>query len=333
MSATYKDPGETGSMNADALSTVLRSVRLSSGLFFRARLRAPFGIAALTGAELRRQHLPHADYAFPFHIVTAGRLWCRVEGHAPVELKRDDIIAVPTGSPHFLSDEVERPCVRVASLHEQIEGDPPTLVHGGAGPTNEVLCGFFAMQGKVFNPLMTALPAMVVIRGTSEQASWMTSTFCKAYDQMVHRRPGSTAMIERLTEVLFLDIVQTQLQTNPSEGWLRGLGDPVVSAALSLMHAEPAYPWTVESLARRAATSRSALADRFRSRVGVSVMRYLTEWRMELAATALLEVDQSVASIAASVGYESEASFSRAFRRHAGQAPTAWRREHSTTYA
>ena len=166
-------------MTDDALSSVLRSVRLSSGLFFRARLRAPFGVAALTGPELKQQLLPKADHAFPFHIVTSGRLWCRIDGHPIVELSAGDIIAVPDGSPHYLSDQPGRPYVRVAELQDKIDGEPPTLEYGGSGAVNEVLCGFFSMQNKLFNPLLCALPSMMVIRSTADRAVWLTATFAK----------------------------------------------------------------------------------------------------------------------------------------------------------
>ena len=284
-------------------------------------------MAALTGDELREELLPDADYAFPFHIVTKGQVLCRVEGHAPVLLRQHDIIAVPTGVPHFVMDRTERPIVRVAELQGQIEGHPPTLEHGGEGEANEILCGFFSMRGKLFNPLIDALPSLLVIRGTHDDAAWMTATFCKAYDQMVNRRPGSEAMVERLTETLFLDLVQSHLQAGDGRGWLAGLRDPMVSQALGLLHAEPAEAWTVEALARQVGASRSALATRFRETVGSTIIRYLTDWRMELAAASMLETNHSIAQIAADVGYESEASFNRAFRRHVGQPPASWRRD------
>ena len=146
---------------------------------------------------------------------------------------------------------------------------------------------------------------------------------------MVQRRPGSDAIAERLTETLFFEIVQSHLHTDGAVGLLAGLRDPLVGRALALLHAKPAEPWTVDELVRRVGASRSALSDRFRDTVGATIMKYLTEWRMELAAARLLDSHDTVAAIAADVGYESEASFNRAFRRHAGQPPATWRREHT----
>ena len=311
----------------DALSAVLNTIRLSGSLFFRAELGAPYAVSSLTNAELGRAFGGDADHILPFHLVTAGATWFVVADEPPVKLDEGDLIVLPRGNDHQLMDELGRPPIPVGELQEERHGRMGTLMHGGPTPTCTLLCGFFRLNGKSFNPLLDALPTVLVVRRNDERSLWLSATLERAFFEDIEARPGADALVDRLTELLFIDVVQAHLrQHRDDHGWLAGLKDPIVGRALGLIHGQPGQPWTVEALAAKSGASRSALAERFRAMIGQSVMRYLTAWRMELAAERLLASELSVAQIAAEVGYESEASLNRAFKRHVGEPPAAWRR-------
>ena len=140
-------------------------------------------------------------------------------------------------------------------------------------------------------------------------------------------RAGRDNILSRMSELMFVEAIRRHIETlAPAQtGWLAGLQDVVAGQALGALHGEPATAWTVESLARAVGVSRSVLADRFAVMVGQPPMQYLALWRMQLASRRLLE-GESVAEVAGAVGYESEAAFSRAFKKLVGEAPAAWRR-------
>jgi AraC-like DNA-binding protein len=135
-------------------------------------------------------------------------------------------------------------------------------------------------------------------------------------------------MLAKLAELLFVEAMRRYMEGLPPQGkgWLAGVRDAHIGRALALLHAEPAKPWTVDTLAREAALSRSALAERFASLVGESPMHYLTRWRLALAAQALRSNSDAIARVAERSGYESEAAFNRAFKREFGVPPAAWRK-------
>ncbi len=316
----------TPNVERDALSDVLRALRLSGGMFFRVALRPPYGVWSMEHEALCERYGAGADHVLPFHVVTSGRIWFESVGHEPVAVDEGDVIVFPRGTAHALVDRPGRPPVPVARLDHKVRGHPPTLHHGGEeGHEARALCGFFRSQGRLFNPLLDALPERMVIRRDPTRTPWIQSTLERAFLEDLEGGPGNAALVERLVELLFVEVVQAHVRQEPG-GWLGGLTDPAVGRALALLHAAPAHPWTVAELARRVGLSRSALADRFRSRVGRSLIRYLTAWRMELAAQLLAGSERSVAEVADQVGYRSEAALNRAFKRHVGQPPAAWRR-------
>lgn len=310
-------------MVGDALSPALRSLRLTGGLFFRVRARAPFSIRSLPAPAIRARYAGRAAHVLPFHVVTAGSVWFRIDGAAPVRLGPDEVIVFPHGTEHALSDDPERSPIAVERLEHLIEGRPPTLVYGGPGPGSEALCGFFAASVGPVEELVSGLPQVVVLRARSERAPWIAATFRRAFADMGSDRPGRSAMAERLTESLFVDVLQALSEDGPPPGSV----DPLVARALDAIHRAPEHPWTVDALARLASSSRSVLADRFHQAVGMSPMRYLTCYRMERAAETLLGTRATVAQVAAEAGYSSETAFGRAFKRHTGRPPASWRRE------
>jgi AraC-like DNA-binding protein len=219
--------------------------------------------------------------------------------------------------------------------------------YGGGGKKSRFICGYLSCEQR-FGPLVGALPTMLLVHSSDDHATveavsrggrqttdvqrpagtWLSTTLRYTINEAALPRPGNAAMLGRLTEMMFLQILREYMHQLPSgqTGWLAGLQDPHVGKALRLMHAEPARRWTVEALAREAATSRSALAQRFTELLRESPMRYLAGWRIQLARQMLREDSHSIPEIAERVGYESEAAFSRAFKRLVGKPPAAWGR-------
>jgi AraC-like DNA-binding protein len=313
-------------MQTDTLSDVLRVIRLSGGVFLRVHMSPPFAVAAKSAETLRQTFAPESEQLLPFHLVNQGPIWFHVEGSDPVELQTGDILVLPHGASHGLSDAPDRQLQVIPDLLCRAQGDPPTITgpESSQGHQRRVLCGFFACRARLYSPLLDALPSVIIIRHDPERTPWLAATLQRTFDERRAGRPGGSALIEQLTSLLFMEVVQRQLEKGP-EGWLGALSDPVLGPVLQLIHQQPAHGWTVQSLAKRAGSSSSVLAERFVEMIGISPIKYLTHWRLELAAGRLLDSDDSIAEIAPDVGYASEASFNRAFKRHVGAPPAAWR--------
>jgi AraC-like DNA-binding protein len=205
---------------------------------------------------------------------------------------------------------------------------PFTLTMGAQQPDpTRIVCGFIGCDATPFNPLLSALPRLIHQRS---RADGVLAQFVRmAVDESQQPRVGGESVLGRLSELLFIDVVRHYLEGLPDDrtNWLAGLRDPYVGRALTAMHGQPTRAWTIELLAREAGLSRSALAERFTAYAGQPPMQYLAKWRMQIAANLLLNGIDSVAMIAEQVGYESEAAFSRAFKRAVGDAPGEWRRK------
>lgn len=208
---------------------------------------------------------------------------------------------------------------------------PPVVTEGGGGPERaDLVCGFLGCDVRPFNPVLQTLPRMVHLRrgpasSTDDRLSHLVAF---ALSESRQRRSGAKCVLLRLSEVLFVEVVRRYLDAIPvgQTGWLAGLRDPIVGHALALLHDRPTAAWTLERLANDIGISRSVLADRFTQFVGQPPMRYLAHWRMQLAARLLSDGTAKVSAVALDVGYESEAAFSRAFKKIVGTPPATWRR-------
>jgi AraC-like DNA-binding protein len=208
---------------------------------------------------------------------------------------------------------------------------PRVVTEGGGGPARtDVVCGFLGCDARPFNPVLASLPRMLHLRRAAEapDRDRLPQLIEFALSESRQGRSGAKCVLLRLSEVLFVEVVRRHVDSLPAghTGWLAGLRDPVVGYALALLHERPAEAWTLARLARDAGASRSALADRFTHFVGLPPMRYLTQWRLQLAARMLSDGEAKVSAVALDVGYESEAAFSRAFKKTVGSSPAAWRR-------
>jgi AraC-like DNA-binding protein len=314
---------------ADALSDVLRAVRLGGGVFLDAEFTAPWCVGARIGPEDCRAFGVAPERVIATHFVIEGELRLAVDGEPPVELGAGDLVLLARNDPHRLGSDLSRPPVPADDLIlPAAEGGLATIRHGGGGARAHIVCGFLASELSA-NPLFESLPRVFALRsGQGSARDWIEASFRFAAVELAAGRPGSDTVLAKLSELLFVEAVRACIATLPPgrKGWLAGLRDPHVGRALALLHGRVAHPWTVDELARQTGLSRSALGERFAALLGEPPMRYLARWRMGIAARRLRESHDPVAQIAADVGYDSEAAFHRAFKRELGVPPAAWRR-------
>lgn len=314
----------------DALADVLKAARLSGGVFFRAEFSAPWCLGGCLTPEMCAPFVGAAQHIVPYHYLASGEILVSVNDHPAQVLRRGDVVLFPRNEFHVMASEPGLPPINPADVVLAEGRDRIGVVrHGGGGAAASFVCGYLGCDQLLANPLMSALPPMLVLRvDDTPSADWIRSTFQYAAHEAEAGRQGSAAVLAKLAELLFVEAVRAHIQTLPEErtGWLAGLRDPGISRTLALMHGDVGRPWTVEDLARQAGMSRSGLADRFTRLIGVSPMHYLADWRLEVAGQMLRESRDPLARIAEKVGYDSEAAFSRAFKKKFGQAPAGWRR-------
>jgi AraC-like DNA-binding protein len=314
----------------DALSEILKVVQLNGAIFFNARFTAPWCVASPAEASLAQTLGLGAERVLLYHYLLEGSCLITLEGLAPVRLSDGDIIVFPHGDAHTMaSSEGAQPQQMDA---QAILRERPNVLHfGGGGETTRVICGYLVCDPRLFQPVLAALPRVVTVslRGVA-QARWLEASLQHAAEAATSREPGAEGVLAKLSDVMVVEALRRYAaQLSPEHtGWLAGLRDRSVGKCLALMHEKPASPWTVDTLAREVGTSRSVLAERFTHFVGQSPMQYLGRWRMALATNFLRRSSLSVAGIAEEVGYESDATFSRAFRREFGVSPASWRRMH-----
>jgi AraC-like DNA-binding protein len=314
----------------DALSDLLRVVRFSGGLFLESNFRAPWCVRTQVGAEVCGSRMKADGGLVAFHYVLDGRVQVRVGSEPPRIAGQGRIILLSRNDPHLLGSDVAMPPMDARPLIRKAEEDLLARSDFGTGRQvkSHFVCGFLATATRD-NPLLTALPALLVadLRGRP-CGEWADASFRYAAREHAARRPGSQEILARLSEMLFVEAVRGYIDALPGHatGWLAALRDPPLSRALSALHLRPERAWTAEELAKEAFLSRSAFAEKFTTTVGLPPMSYLTRWRMLLAGQRLRESSDTLAQVAAAVGYESEFSFSRAFARETGVTPGAWRK-------
>ncbi len=313
----------------DALSDVMKAVRLTGAVFFDVQASDPWVAESPPGGAIVGGIFPGADHLMSYHVVTHGTCWGGALDEEPVRLSSGDIILFPHGDAHTMSSAPGmRSTPDMALFRLPSDGQLPfTLSVGAPRPDPaHIVCGFLGCDAYPFNPLLAALPRVIRV---SERAGGAIGAFVQfAMDESKEPRIGGECVLSRLSELMFVDVVRRYLESLPSDraDWLAGLRDPFIGKALAALHRSPAREWTLESLAREVALSRSALAERFTQFVGQPPMQYLTNWRMQLAANHLRGGTDSVAAVAERVGYQSEAAFSRAFKKIVGAPPSQWRK-------
>jgi len=302
----------------DVLSDILRSVHLGGGVYFRCEFSAPWGMDI--------KPTPVAE----FHVIVRGNCWLRMPGHNdPIPLQGGDLVAFPRGDAHSLVDAPEGVALPAEEILQGQDLDHyGPVTYGGNGLPATVLCGYFQFDRDRPHPLVAALPPLIHIRGSDGyNFAWLQT----ALNFMIHEtkaaRPGAEAVVNRLAEVLFVQMVRAYIeQSDAPPGMLAAIADKQIAAALQLMHQTPQHPWALAILAQRVGMSRSAFAARFNRLVGQTPMQYLTFWRMQKAQELLQDKGLSTAAIAERVGYQSDAAFSRVFKKAIGTGPGAFRR-------
>ena len=321
----------------DALSETLKVVRLAGAVFINARFTAPWCYQS-PSADIAAPFLePGAERVVIFHMLTEGACFCELGEGPPVRLVAGDAIIFPQGQAHRMCSEPGVPPAQGARLEEVLARRPRQLVYGGGGACTRLVCGYLACDARLARLLLAGLPPLVRVnvRG-SNAGSWLEASVRYALAEARSPRPGGEGVLAKLAEVLFIEVLRQYMHQQASAGsrpeaerhtgWLAGVSDRIVGAALNALHKRPAHNWTLDELARTAGTSRSVLAERFQQLVGSSPMQYLTQWRMLLASNLLCRSNAPLSRIAEDVGYQTDTAFSRAFRREFGAPPAAWRR-------
>lgn len=311
----------------DALSDVLRAVRLTGAIFFDVQAGEPWVAETPAGSSIVSAMFPGSEHLISYHAITHGACVVSVPGEPLMQLAAGDVIVLPHGDAHVMSSAPGlRHSPNMSLYRMPRDGKLPISISVGAGGEDtRFVCGFLGCDARPYNPLLAALPRVFKV---SDFAGGALAAYVQiAVAESKAQRMGGRCVLGRLSELMFVDVVRRYLETLPADrlDWLSGLRDPYVGRALAALHRQPQRDWTIESLARHVGLSRSALAERFTQFVGDPPMKYLTQWRMQLAANHLMSGVDSVATVASSVGYESEAAFSRAFKKTVGMPPSQWR--------
>ena len=318
----------------DALSDVLKTIRLEGAVYLNAEFTAPWCVQAEYGLAAIRKRLPAAEHVAFFHYFAQGG--CKVPmagGRAELTICEGDLLLFPHGDRQvqLMGSDLRLAPIDGGTVVDDAaiaSGEVIALRHGGGGTPTRVICGYVGCSRSVSRPLFDALPPVVRIPIGEEPASAMLRELLRAgVRESAAERPGAESLLAKLSELLFVEALRRYVESLPpgGHGWLAGVRDPHVGRALALLHGDPARGWTVEELGRGAALSRSALAERFTQLVGEPPIQYLMRWRLALAAQALRSGGESIARVAGRSGYESLAAFSRAFKREFGMPPAAWR--------
>src|SRR5262245_20218242 len=315
----------------DAFSEVLSGVRLNGALFFSAQFSAPWRVSTPHCRTLTPTLAPGAQHLLIYHFVVEGSARARLEDGPDVELTPGDIVVFPHGDPHHLiggtgTNQVENSVLLLKIATRDIS----PVQAGGGGATTRFVCGYLTFDPLLCGPILESLPPMLKVNvRTDRSGQWLEQSILHLAEEAASHRPGSDAMLAKLSEALFVDTLRRYVADLPDQttGWLAGARDPVVGKSLALLHRRAHHPWTIAELAAEVGVSRSALVERFTRYLSDPPMAYLTGWRLRLAAQALTSSPKGVADIAASVGYESEAAFNRAFKRAFGAPPARYRRQ------
>jgi AraC-like DNA-binding protein len=320
-------------MAPDVLSDVLRGVRLTGVVYFDFDLTPPWVAEAPPSREIAAKVLPGCERVIEYHLLIKGNAWGQAVGGEPIRFREGDFLVFPQGDAHILSSAPGMRSAPNLSMYAR-DSTPLPLVYElpaiDGAERARLICGFFGCDERPYNPLLAALPAVIHLAAADADAATrpLAAMLDIALRDERRGQPGTENVLSRLSELMFVDVLRRYLVQLPAtqRGWLAGLRDPVVGRALEALHDAPRDPWTIESLGRTVGVSRSVLAARFTEMVGHPPMQYLTLWRMQLASR-MLHDGLQVVEVAEAVGYESEAAFSRAFKKLMGTPPVMWRRK------
>ncbi len=310
----------------DPLGEALHFLRMSGVLYSSCELSEPWGIA-----------LPRLPGTMMFYAVLAGRCWLEVEGVDQVLLQPGDLTLVPHGQEHSLRSDREAEAVNLFDLPlERVSESYEMIKYGGGGAVTRLFGCVVRFDHPAAQELVRLLPRMIRIEASSApELEWMQTTWRLMAAEAQELKPGGETVITRLADILVIQAIRSWIAEDAAAqtGWLGALQDPQIGRVITLIHRDPGRTWTVASLAAEVAMSRSAFAARFTELVGEPAMHYVARWRMHVALTLLKDDDAPLADLANRLGYQSEAAFSRAFKRFIGVSPGAARRNRDGTDA
>jgi AraC-like DNA-binding protein len=314
----------------DVLSELLKVVKLDSAIFFNCEFSSPWCYRAPEAECAARLLAQTGRHVIIYHLLLRGRAYVRLEGGDRASLADGDIVTLPHGDAHLLGNGEGASLIDGVTMLPKVLARGLELVRvGGGGERSLFVCGFLACDPLLSKTLLQALPPLVKVNISHDPSGqWLENSLRFAVAEAAAAREGASAVLAKLSEVAFIETVRRHISALPDTetGWLAGARDPGVGRVLYLFHQRPAHPWTMPQVAKAVGVSRSVLAERFRHLLGEPPMAYLTNWRLQLGARALMSTNRSVAEIASEVGYETEASFNRAFKRRFHLPPARYRK-------
>jgi AraC-like DNA-binding protein len=309
-------PEPTDRPQDDALSEVLLDLRLSGVGYGRCELTRPWGLEFADQTAAR------------FHFIVEGGCWLNQSHVGWIELRAGDVVLLPRGRYHRLSDSVDRATKPIESVAQIEIGERLyDLREGGRGSRDLLACCSVEFEAPAVHPLFELMPPVLLVRGGASEDAVLPVLLDAMADEVRRRRVGAATVTTRLADVVIARVIRAWVESHrdATGGWLAAIRDPHIGRALAEIHRRPGAPWSVESLADVAGSSRSMFSERFAALVGMPPARYLARWRMHLASVWLRRDGITVAEAAVRLGYESEAAFSRAFKRFAGVPPSSLR--------
>ena len=313
----------------DALSEVLKIVKLRGALFFNAEFSAPWGVASSQSSRVAPLLCPGADHVIIYHYLADGRAYAQLPDQSRRDLGPGDVVIFPHGDAHILGNGACKPADSLRTFAKNLSNGLKVARYGGGGELTRFVCGYMACDPSLSEVVLAGLPSMFVVNIANDpEGQWLANSIQFSVGKAGGPGTGSDVVLAKLSEVLFVETLRRFIQDLPDQqkGWLAGARDPVIGEALALLHKNPAHPWTIANLAHQVGVSRTRFAERFRYFLGEPPMAYLTRWRLKLAAETLVTSNANVTEIAAEVGYASEAAFNRVFKREFGYPPAQYRR-------
>ena len=315
-------PTPNASFDTDPLGASLHLLRLEGTFYSRGELTSPWSIS-----------VPPLDRLLSFIVVTSGRCWLVLDGQQPIRLEQGSLALIPHPTPHRVCSDPELPPLPLFDIPvEKVSERFEVMRHGGGGEVTRTMYGCIRFDHVAAQHLIRHLPNVIRIDSWEEESSsWLQSTLRFIAREASQLRPGGETVITRLADVVVIQALRAWLDSAPEaeSGWLAALRDPQIGGALSMIHKDPGAKWSLEGLARAVGMSRSAFVARFSAMVGSAPMAYVTHWRMNLARARIVEKSAPLSTIALDLGYQSEAAFCRAFKRHFSVSPGSLRRDTS----
>ena len=322
----------------DVLSEVLKAVKLDGAVFFNGEFSAPWCVREPDARTMATYLSARSQHVIIFHLLTEGCGHARIEQDGrPVPLVAGDIVMFPHGDAHLMGNGRPVKPIDSAEQLQQVLAEGRMLTQcGGGGELTKLICGYLTCDPRLSRVFLGGLPSVLKVHiRDDESGQWLENSIRHSVAHADASRPGDAAVLAKLSEVLFAETLRRYVAQLPQEqsGWLAGVRDPEIGKALALLHRKPAHPWTIAALATEVGISRSVLAERFRRYLSETPIAYLTRWRLQLGAQLLTSTSNSVAEIASEVGYESEPSFNRAFKREFGLPPARFRSQSKSVHS